>query len=317
MKKIWVAIKRHWVIFSLVVVLLVGGLGLFAASEYLYNYAFTPVQKTLSKTSQKQVSMLAADEKWFKQQKSDVWSIKAVNANLTLKAWYLPANHQTNKTIVIAHGYMGNHEKMASYIRMFHNLGYNVLSPDDRGLGASEGNYISFGWADRLDYIKWIKLLLKKTGNNQTIGLFGVSMGGATVMMMSGQKLPHQVKAIVEDCGYSSVEAELTYELKHLFNLPKQPLITTAFWDAKLHTGINFFEASSVKQLHQNKLPIFFIHGDSDTFVPTAMVYQNYAATTAKKQLWISQNTGHAMTYYNYPKEYQQRVNAWFSQYLK
>ena len=101
----------------------------------------------------------------------------------------------TNETIVIAHGYRENSLLMASYIRMFHDPGYNVLAPDDRGAGRSEGHYITFGWQDRLDYQNWLKRLIAKKGQDSKIGLFGVSMGGATVMMMSGEKLPKQVKS--------------------------------------------------------------------------------------------------------------------------
>lgn len=308
--------KQKWLIIVLVLLGLAAA-GVYAASEYLYNYAFTPVTKTLSKSSKKQQRMLSADEKWLAHQRQQTWQMRAAKSKLKLKAWYVPAATKTNKTIVVAHGYMGNHQTMASYIRMFHRLGYNVLAPDDRGAGQSQGKYIGFGWVDRLDYVKWIKLLLTKEGSNQQIGLFGVSMGGATVMMTSGEKLPHQVKAIVEDCGYNSVEAELTYELKNLFNMPKEPLITTASWVARWHAGYDFKQGSALKQLHKNKLPIFFIHGDSDTFVPTKMVYANYRATKATKKLWIAKNTGHAMTYYNYPHAYQQRVGAWFATYLK
>ena len=83
---------------------------------------------------------------------------------------------------MIAHGYRENSLRMASYIRMFHDLGYNVLAPDDRGAGRSEGHYITFGWQDRLDYQNWLKQLIAKKGQDSKIGLFGVSMGGATVM---------------------------------------------------------------------------------------------------------------------------------------
>ena len=180
---------------------------------------------------------------------------------------------------------------MARYIRLFHNLGYNVLAPDDRASGRSQGKYITFGWPDRLDYVKWIKQVIAKKGSDSQIGLFGVSMGGATVMMVSGERLPKQVKAIVEDCGYSSIESELSEQLKQQFNLPKEPMITAARIMGTIRVGYDFGKGSSTKQLEKNKLPIFFIHGDSDTFVPTKMVYENYKATSAPKKLWVTKNT--------------------------
>jgi fermentation-respiration switch protein FrsA (DUF1100 family) len=75
------------------------------------------------------------------------------------------------------------------------------LIPDARGHGYSEGDYIGFAWHERLDYLKWIDYLIN-INKNVRIALFGLSMGGATVMMVSGEELSKQMKSIVEDCGY-------------------------------------------------------------------------------------------------------------------
>ncbi|MFT8823888.1 MAG: alpha/beta hydrolase [Liquorilactobacillus mali] len=302
------------IVFGLLVVVVLVGIG--GASVYLYNFAFEPKSPLNSKIPAKKASRLAADKKWLKNVKQESWNEISAGQDLKLHAAYVPAKEKTEKTIIVAHGYQENHKDMASYIRMFHELGYNVLAPDDRGAGESQGKYIGFGWPDRLDYVKWIRKVIAKNGENSEIGLFGVSMGGATVMMVSGEKLPKQVKAIVEDAGYSSIESELTYELKARFNLPKEPLITTAAWYTDFKAGFNFKVGSSLKQLRKNKLPIYFIHGGEDTFVPTKMVYQNYAATKGTKKIWVAAKAGHAMTYYDYPTEYQKKISHFFTEYL-
>ncbi|WP_415606273.1 alpha/beta hydrolase [Liquorilactobacillus hordei] len=308
--------KKIWsiVVGILAIVFLAGITG---ASAYLYNFAFEPQKPLNSNIPAKKAKKLSVDKKWLSRVKQTRWNEISARQDLKLSAAYIPAKNETNKTIIVAHGYQENHKDMASYIRMFHELGYNVLAPDDRGAGQSQGKYIGFGWPDRLDYVKWIKQVIAKNGKNSEIGLFGVSMGGATVMMVSGEKLPKQVKAIVEDAGYSSIEDELTYELKARFNLPKEPLITTAAWYTNVAAGFNFKEGSSVKQLHKNKLPIYFIHGGKDTFVPTKMVYKNYSAVKGVKKIWVAEKAGHAMTFYDYPQEYQRRVSGFFAKYLK
>lgn len=307
---------KQWIYLLLAVAVLALGV-ISVASYYLYYYAFEPQPQLNHKLKAKKKRQLVIDQRWLDRQMQENWYQKAANQNLQLHAIYLPAAKKTEKTLVVAHGYRENHRYLASYIRMFHRLGYNVLAPDDRGSVGSEGNYVSFGWEDRLDYVKWIKLLLHRKGAKQKIALFGVSMGGATVMMVSGQKLPHQVKAIIEDCGYSSVTAELTYELKQQFHLPAEPLITTAAWVAKSKTGFDFHQASSVKQLHHNQLPTFFIHGGNDKFVPTKMVYQNYHATAGIKQLWVVRHASHAMSFYEQPQLYQKKVSHFLTTYLK
>ena len=209
--------KKAWLIglLSIFGVLLMGLVG---ASLYFYQYAFVPSKKSFLSGGE---SRIVKDGKaWLKTVHKETWTEKAAGADLKLVADYVPAAKPTNKTVVVAHGYMNTKEFMAPQIKMFHDAGFNVLAPDDRGHGQSQGNYIGYGWPDRLDYLKWINQIIKKQGQQSQIALYGVSMGGATVMYLSGEKLPSQVKSIVEDCGYTSIIDELTYQAKAMFNLP-------------------------------------------------------------------------------------------------
>ena len=53
---------------------------------------------------------------------------------------------------------------------------------------------------------------------------------------------------------------------------------------------------------------MLFIHGDCDDFVPSWMVFPLYESKPGKKQLWITNGSGHAMSYSDYPDEYVQRL---------
>lgn len=142
---------------------------------------------------------------------------------------------------------------MAPFAKLFHDLEFNILVADARGHGTSEGNYIGFGWHERMDYIQWINQVIEKYGKNCEIVLFGISMGGATVLNVSGEGLPKQVKAIIEDCGFSSVEEEITYQLKTMYKLPKFPLVQITSLITKLKAGYWFEEASSLEQVKKIK----------------------------------------------------------------
>ena len=121
----------------------------------------------------------------------------------------------------------------------------------------------------------------------------GISMGAATTMMVSGDvnqegNLMPFVKCFVEDCGYTSVWDEFRGELKGQFGLPAFPLLHTASLLCQLEYGWNFREASALKQVARCQLPMLFIHGESDTFVPTEMVYSLYKVKPGPKALWIA-----------------------------
>ena len=238
------------------------------------------------------------------------------NHGVKLIAWYVPAAVKTDKTVVVVHGYRSNKEAMRQYGELFHELGYNVLMPDNRGAGASGGNLISYGYWDKFDIIAWTQKLVAANPQSR-ITLFGVSMGGATVMMASGEaSLPVNVKDIIEDCGYTNVWDETAYQAKQMYNLPKFPLIYEVSAMSKIRAGWSYGEASSTKELAKNIRPMLFIHGGSDSYVPTYMVYQNYAADPdSQKQLLVVPKAIHAKSFETDPTLYRKTVTEFLGKY--
>ncbi len=223
-------------------------------------------------------------------------------------AFYLPANQKTNKTVIVVHGFTTNKENMKPYAMLFHDLGYNVLVPDNESHGESQGKLIGFGWNDRKNVIAWSNMLIKDNQESQ-ITLFGLSMGAATVMMASGEQLPTQIHQIIEDCGYSSVWDELKFQAKDMYGLPAFPILYEVSAISKVRAGFTYGEASAVKQLEKNKLPVLFIHGSKDDFVPTNMVYDLYKATRGPKELLIINGAKHAQAYETDMKKYKESVS--------
>ncbi|MCK8624951.1 alpha/beta hydrolase [Apilactobacillus sp. M161] len=311
---------KHWLIGILGLLVVLGGL-LFGAGMYFYNVAVVPSQKSfISNKPVSKKSPLYPGEQWYKNDaKKILWKQQSVGGNLTLDANFLPAAHKTNKTVIVAHGFMGNKEKMAPYAYMFHKMGYNVLTPDTRGQGKSEGNYIGYGWPDRLDYIKWMHKVIDYTGKNSKLFMFGVSMGGATTMMVSGEKVPTQLKGYIEDCGYTSITDELNYQAQQLYHLPafpRWPLIPILSGITHVRAGYSMYDGSALKQVRKNHLPMMFIHGSNDTFVPTKMVYPLYRATRGPKELLIVKGAKHADAYQTNPKLYNQKVEQFINKYM-
>ena len=304
--------KKRRLIWAFVILL---GLLFKFGCDYMFNYAFVRSEKDFI-NSKDSISVRKA-QNWLKKTKKETWYENSADGKLKLVANFVPAESFTNKTIVVFHGYTKNKEHMADYIHLFHKAGYNVLAPDARASGESEGKVIGYGWPERKDNLRWINQIIKRTGGSKSeIGLFGVSMGGASVMYLAGESLPSEVKVLVEDCGYSSIRAELTYQLYQMFKLPSFPLIQGVNIKTRVRGGYDFNEADATKQLQKNKLPILFIHGSNDKFVPTKMIYDNYKATSAPKKMLIVKGASHANSFEKEPQNYRNTVIGFIRKYM-
>ena len=221
-----------------------------------------------------------------------------------------------NKYAILFHGYTGAAWQMAPYAKIFYDMGYSVLTPDARAHGESEGDYIGMGWLERPDVLSWIDSITG-TDPDAEIVLMGVSMGGATVMMAAGEDLPGNVKCIVEDCGYSSVWDEFRLQLKNVFGLPAFPLLDAASLVCRIRAGYSFKEASSVTQLQKATVPMLFIHGDADTFVPFSMLDEVYeACASAEKEKLVVHDAAHGAAADTDPELYWNTVFTFVGKYI-
>ena len=111
-------------------------------------------------------------------------------------------------------------------------------------------------------------------------------MGAATVLMATELGLVKNVKAIVADCGYSSPEDIIEQVLKRDVHIPfAKPMmrISNAIF-CKPFGHFDIYAASAVGAMKKNStIPVLFIHGKADSFVPCEMTVENFNACAAKK----------------------------------
>ena len=312
--------KKLW--FSLIVIILLVCLSFVGAGYYFFTVACVPGEKSFLSSSSnviKKSDPLYHEKVWFKKTPKEKWYMLSADGKYKLDANYIPCKN-SSKTVIVLPGYTDTKEDAGIFDALFYELGYNTLTPEPRAQGESEGKYIGYGWPDKDDTKKWVSYLLRKKGKQQQIVIYGISMGGATAMMTSGLKLPHQVKAFIEDCGYTSVKDEIEYEAGALYNMPafpRFPLVEILSGINKLKVGYFMGDASSVKQLNKNYRPMLFIHGSEDHFVPTKMIYSNYQATRGPKEIWVAPKAKHAKSFSVHPKEYKKRVVSFLAKYIK
>ena len=209
---------------------------------------------------------------------------------------------------ILHHGYRGDAERdLAGGIERCFALGRNVLLVDLRAHGASDGRVISFGIKERLDTLDWVNYAVERFGENTKIILTGVSMGAATVMMAAGEELPASVVSVLADCGFSSADEIIKKVIRDL-HLPCALLSPFVKLGAKIFGGFKLEENSPMKAMNKIKIPIIFIHGDTDDFVPHDMSARLFEACKSEKKRFVTiSGAGHGLAY---PKDKDLYLNS-------
>ena len=272
----------------IIIVLFISCISLYVGN-YLYDYTLNPYSKhNISEKIETNEEVAQESRQWLSENSVNV-SLKSQD-DLNLHAAYIDQN--SHIYMIMVHGYRGDGASIISPIKQMKKAGYNLLIPDLRGHGFSEGDYIGMGWDDREDIIQWSDYLLSKDPHASII-LYGVSMGGATVMDVAGEKLPHQVKAIIEDCGYTSVWDIFKAHID-MNNIESEVALHMASLVTKIRAGYYLEDVRPIEQVKKSQTPMLFIHGAEDNFVPFSMVNELYNAATCPKEKLVIQGAGHA-----------------------
>ncbi len=213
------------------------------------------------------------------------------NDGLQLVGSYL--SNKADTTVILVHGYHTNRLARVPDAQLYFERGYNVLLIDQRTHGDSQGIYICMGYYEKYDLLKWIGWAEEKAGAGCRIILDGISMGGATVLCVSGNNPPASIKAIISDCAFTSAYEVFAYRLKHKFHFFKFPALPTCNIYCRLFAKYDLKSASPLEAVAQSRVPTLFIHGEKDTFVPYQMVHTLFEACSAKKELVSVPNAIH------------------------
>jgi fermentation-respiration switch protein FrsA (DUF1100 family) len=285
------------------------------AGDYFYNLSLNPcfskdaIFNTPSQESKED------REIWFHENCTKKVSLTSFDG-LSLKGYIAENTLNSTAWVIIAHGYTDSASSMCSYAQRFYEMGFNVLLPDARGHGSSQGTYIGMGWHERKDIKSWIDYINDNYPESQIL-LFGISMGAATVMMASGETLPINVRAVIEDCGYTSVKEEFKYQLKNCFHLPWFPILPATSIIARIKAGYSIiYEGSAIEQIKKSHIPTLFIHGTADDFVPFFMLDKLYETASCPKQYLTIEGSGHAKACSTNPELYWRTIKDFLKKYI-
>lgn len=220
--------------------------------------------------------------------------------------------------LIMLHGYRSGAERdFCGGLKFGIDSGFNVLLVDQRAHGKSEGKCLTFGIKERYDCLTWINYVISQAGGSCKIALYGMSMGAATVLMAAGSGLPKNVACIVADCGYTSPNAIIKKVIREM-HYPVFPTYALVRLGGMLFGGFDIEEYSAVRAMEKCDIPVLFIHGDDDRFVPCDMGRENHRHCRAEgKKLLIVPNAGHGMSYMSDKRAYLGTVSEFLKSALE
>lgn len=254
-------------------------------------------------------------EPWFHGRSEDVYL--TLSDGLRLHAYRVQNTGQNanGNYVLLVHGYGADGRYMTEYAEHFYEKGYHLLSPDLRANGHSEGRYIGMGWLDRFDLIGWINFIIQENPTAKIV-LFGVSMGGAAVMNTTGENLPDNVVAAIEDSGFSNTFDEIERLCWNGYHFPPLPFLYIGSVVSEVKAGFSFKDANCLSQLQKSKTPTLFIHGTADAVVPYYMLEQNYNACAAEKEKLTVDGAGHIRSVDTDSELYWGTVDTFLEKYV-
>ena len=214
------------------------------------------------------------------------------------------------------HGYRGNADRdLCGGVQRCFALGRNTLIVDQRACGTSDGHVITFGIHESNDCHRWIAHLIKRFGPDVKIILTGISMGASTVMLAAGRELPEQVVGVLADCGYTSAQDIIKVVIEKM-KLPPKLAYPFVKLGAKRFAHFNPDSDSPLEAMKRCKVPVMFIHGEDDDFVPCDMSRRNFEACAAPKKLFTVPGAGHGLSILVDKPGYMREIREFFDPLL-
>ena len=225
---------------------------------------------------------------------------------------YIPFNG-SRRTVIIVHGIKDTLYICVKYLNLFRKRGFNVLLYDQRNHGHNRKINTTFGYYEKHDLKAVMDWALEKVGPDGVVGTMGESLGAAVVLQHAA--IDPRAAFVVADCPYSNLTQLIHYLAKRDYHLPAFPLLYIADFFCGLLSGMRLSYVSPIKDIVGVELPVFWIHGQGDDYIPPQMSVDMYnAKRRGIKKLFLAPNAGHAEAYWNNREEYDRQIGEFLAE---
>ena len=281
-----------------------------------YHSVTDDLEKNLNRLEYREFkAQILKGRDWIDAQQPETVEITSFDG-LRLRA-ELIVHPQACGTLMLFHGWYGSTVTDFGFaIQEYYDRNLNLLLVHQRAQGKSEGRYMTFGIRERHDVHAWTKWHAARFGQELPILLAGLSMGATTVLMSCGEPFAENVRGVIADCGFTMPHDIMTSVVRSM-HLPAKLIVPLIGMQTKLFAGFGLREYSTVEAMRRMTLPIFFAHGEADTFVPCRMSVEAYEACQSKdKALLLVPNAAHGKSFPRAPEKYRACLNELFDRAL-
>ncbi len=305
-----------FLVISFILLLCVSGVYVFVVACVRKKELSWLIEDEIKKTAYgKYYQHIVDSHMWLIEHKAEDVYIESKDG-LKLHGLWVPAKNAKG-TVLFAHGYRSTMlVDFGLAFALYHDYGMNLLIPDQRSHGKSEGKIITFGVKESDDMRRWIDFHNANYGTAPML-LSGLSMGASTMLYLADQVLPENVKGIIADCGFTSPWDILGKVFRDVVHLPAAPTLFVTSIVARLVGGFGLKEKDTRKILRNNRLPVIMVHGMDDSFVPCWMTEEGFSACKGDKQLFMVDGAEHGVSFIVERKRYTELVLAFLNKYIR
>ena len=246
-------------------------------------------------------------EKLEKQWNAQPFTVTTAD-KLTLRGVYIDNPNCTGsaKVAIVVHGHTANLIHSYKYADIFYNLGYNVVMYDSRYFGDSDGKFDTLGQLEKLDLSLVVDFARNRYGKDCFLALHGESMGAATVLLETAVR--SDIDLVVADCPFSDSRQLYGDLMKGKTIYPLSLLVAITCMFGKKY-GYDLRTVNPIEAVRNTDIPIMFIHGDVDTFIPPYHSRNMAREARNSNSLYVEfPNAKHASSYYTDSKRYIEEV---------
>jgi hypothetical protein len=226
-----------------------------------------------------------------------------------LSGWYRPTRN--GATVIVLHGGGGDRTGALAHARLLARHGYGVLLYDARGRGRSEGTQNSFGWGWSHDVAGAMAFLKTRPEvDARRIGGLGLSTGADVLVEAAGQR--GDLRAVVGD-GTAAGSFEDWRRLQGITGFT--PLLAAEFATVRLTSGAKSGPPLE-DMVRRGHAPLLLVSGGRGAEYDFNVHYDAVAGERPVEH-WNLPDAGHTGGLRQAPRQYDQRVTAFFAANLR